>query len=253
MSELETESSVEAGPTFVLVHGAFQDASGWTQVKRALELKGATAGAIELAGRGNDKTPAGEITLSTYRDAVTEYINEQKRPVILVGHSFGGIVISSVAEAIPDRIRILVYLAAYLPRNQDSLASLSAKDRYSLLGQESNFIVNRDFTVASVAKTVFVTAFCPDCNEEQSRRVAASQLDEPLGPLNEKVILTDDRFGSVHKAYILTAQDVVVSPQLQALMIANTPVDQVYAVNAGHVANITAADVVASILLKIAS
>jgi pimeloyl-ACP methyl ester carboxylesterase len=124
----------ETGKTFVLVHGAFQDASGWDAVVPALEAAGHTAVTVALAGRGDDTTPLGELTLANYRDAVVEVIEQQETPVILVGHSFGGIVISSVAEAVPDQIETAVYLAAYLPQNGDSLASLAQNDHFSVLG-----------------------------------------------------------------------------------------------------------------------
>ncbi len=139
-------SAQDTPPTFVLVHGAFQDASGWAGVVANLEAEGYTTVTVELAGRGEDTTPLGEITLDNYRDAVIEVIEAQEQPVILVGHSFGGITISSVAEAIPDRIQALVYLSAYLPRTEESLVSLSAQDHYSVLGQEGNFILAEDFT-----------------------------------------------------------------------------------------------------------
>jgi pimeloyl-ACP methyl ester carboxylesterase len=239
-------------PVFVLVHGAFQDSTGWTPVVQALQAKGYTAIAVEWAGRGADKTPFKDITLDMYSKAVIDVIMKQNQPVILVGHSFGGMVVSAVAEQIPDRIKSVVYLAAYLPRNGDNLLSLSGLDKYSILGKPGNFVVSQDGTTASIPKDVFPTAFCPDCSADQLKTVAASQLDEPLTPPATKLTLTDKNFGSVQKAYIMTAQDVVVSPQLQALMIANTPVDHVYAVNAGHAAYITAPDAVTAILDQIA-
>jgi pimeloyl-ACP methyl ester carboxylesterase len=242
-----------AKPVVVLVHGAFQDASGWAAVVAALEAKGYTALTVQHAGRGDDKTPLKDITLQTYRDAVVAVVEKQAEPVIVVGHSFGGMVISAVAEAVPSRIASLVYLAAYLPRNEDSLVTLSSQDKYSELGKEGNFILAPDYTIASVKKGIFASAFCPDCNPDQLAAVAASQVDEPLAPLNEKAALTSANFGAVRKAYILTAQDVIVSPQLQALMIANTPMDEVYAVNAGHAAYITAPDAIAAIIDQIAT
>lgn len=239
--------------TFILVHGAFQDASGWAQVQHALTAKGQTAQTVEWAGRGDDTTPPQQITLENYRDAVIRVIEQHSEPVILVGHSFGGMVISTVAEAIPQRIKTLVYLAAYLPRSGDNLLSLSSQDKYSILGQQGNFVIAPDYTTASVPKNVFPSAFCPDCNAEQLAIVAASQLDEPLAPPNTKVELTDENFSRVRKAYIMTAQDLIVTPQLQALMLAYTPVHEVYSVNAGHAAYITAPESLADILLHIAA
>lgn len=240
---------LEAKQVYVLVHGAFQDASGWAQVKKALEAKGHTAIAVEWAGRGGDSTPLKDITFEKYRDAVVAVIKQQKQPVILVGHSFGGMVISAVAEAIPNKIKAVVYLAAYLPRSGDNLVALSQLDKYSVLGQPGNFIVAPDYSTASIKKEIFAKSFCPDCNADQLKTVAASQLDEPLGPLNAKVTLTAKNFGTVRKVYILTAQDVIVSPQLQALLLAYTPVDQVYSVNAGHAAYITVPNELAAVLM----
>jgi pimeloyl-ACP methyl ester carboxylesterase len=240
-------------PVILLVHGAFQDSAGWADVIKALEAKGHTAIAIQQVGRSGDKTPVKDITLETYRDAVVDMIKKQDQPVILVGHSFGGIVISSVAEAVPNRIKALVYLAAYLPRNGESLRAISSQDKYSILGKEGNFIVAKDYSTASIAKEIFASGLCSDCNNDQLKLVAASQVDEPLAPLNAKVTLTDRNFGSVRKTYILTAQDVMVSPQLQALMLVNTSVDKVYAVNAGHAAYITAPDALATIIDNVAS
>jgi len=184
---------------------------------------------------------------------VIEVIEAQSSPVILVGHSFGGLVISAVAEAIPAQIDTLVYLAAYLPQDQDSLVTLSSQDHYSVLGQEGNFILADGFSTASVLESAFASAFCPDCDEAQLAVVAASQLPEPLAPLNIPVTLTDANFGAVRKVYILTAEDVVVSPQLQALMLSNTPVDHVYALNTGHAPYISAPDALAALLVESAA
>ena len=236
---------------YVLVHGAFQDSTGWSQVIKDLQAAGQTAITVEWAGRGGDKTPFGQITMDDYTNAVIKTIKQYNQPVILVGHSFGGMVISTVAEAIPGQIKTLVYLAAYLPRNGDNLLSLSGLDKYSILGKPGNFVVSQDQTTASIPKDVFPTAFCPDCTPDQLKVVAASQLDEPLPPPVTKLVLTDKNFGSVQKDYIMTAQDVVVSPQLQALMMSYTPVNKVFAVNAGHAAYITVPDQLTKILLQI--
>lgn len=247
---VSTAHAQDTAKTFVLVHGAFQDASGWDATIAALEAAGQTAVAVNLPGRGDDTTPVSELNLNLYRDAVIEVINAQSGPVVLVGHSFGGMTISAVAEAIPQQIETLIYLAAYLPQSGDSLVSLASQDHFSLLGQEGNFIVSEDFAYGSVKADIFASAFCPDCNTEQSAQVAASQLQEPLGPQNEPISLTADAFGSVRKAYILTAEDVVVSPQLQALMLARVPAARVLALDTGHAPYISAPEALATALIE---
>lgn len=245
-------AQAQEGMTFVLVHGAFQDASAWSQVIPLLEAAGHTAVAVNLPGRGDDTTPAGELTLDAYRDAVIAVIaviEQQDAPVVLVGHSFGGMVISAVAEAIPDKIAHLVYVAAYLPQSGDSLLSISAAEPGA---QQGGFVVSDDQTMISVPAEFFPLVFCGDCTPDQAAVVAASQIDEPLAPLAGTVTLTDANFGALVKSYILTAFDTAVSPTLQIMMLANTPVAHVYALQTGHVPYITAADRLADLLLKAA-
>ena len=236
---------------FVLVHGAFQDETGWDQVVATLEDAGEVALTVQSPGRGDDSTSAAEQSLMAYRDAVIEVITAQAEPVILVGHSFGGIVISEVAEAIPEQIETLVYVAAYLPQTGDSLLSLSEYEHNSVLGDPGNLLVSDDSTVASINPDVFASAFCPDCDETQAELIAASQVDEPLIPLASPVSLTEDQFGTVEKVYVLTAEDVVVSPQLQAFMLSRTPVDSVFALNTGHAPYITEPTGLADILFQV--
>jgi len=237
---------------YVLVHGAFQDETGWDDVVTALEDAGQVVVTVQSPGRGDDQTSAAEQSLMAYRDNVIAVISEQTEPVILVGHSFGGFVISEVAEAIPEQIETLVYLAAYLPQNGDSLLSLSEYEHNSVLGEPGNLIVSEDSTVASINPDVFASAFCPDCDETQAEWVSASQVDEPLIPLATPVNLTAENFGSVEKAYILTAEDIIVSPQLQAFMLSRNPVDDVFALNTGHAAYITDPIGIADILVEVA-
>lgn len=232
--------------TYVLVHGAFQDASAWSMVTPVLEAAGNTVIAINLPGRGDDTTPITDINLTLYRDAVVSAIESQDQSVILVGHSFGGMVISAVAEAIPDRIERLVYLAAYLPRTGESLLDIASSEPDA---QDAGFIIGDDGYISLPAE-IFPFAFCPDCTPEQVTVVSESQLSEPVAPLAEPVTLTDENFGRIPKTYILTAFDLAVSPKLQIMMLANTPVDQVFGIQTGHTPYITAPETLANLLIE---
>lgn len=105
-------------PEIVLVHGAFEDSGVWKGVEAGLRKDGYQTLAINLPGRaGNPLSPA-QASLSAYSNAVLAGLAHEHRPVVLVGHSFGGIVISQVAEAVPEKVKTLVYVAAYLPRDE---------------------------------------------------------------------------------------------------------------------------------------
>ncbi|MEM8858336.1 MAG: alpha/beta fold hydrolase [Chloroflexota bacterium] len=244
-AENSTDSSSQDSP-IVLVHGAWQDGSSWVQVQQELEANGHTVSAVTLPGR--DGEDAGAQTLEGYRDAVIAEVESYDEPVILVGHSFGGMTISAVAEAIPDQIASLVYLAAYLPSDGDSLLTLSEEDHISVLGEEGNLNFSEDSAVASVTPEKFAELFCPDCSDASIEAVTASAVGEPAAPLAQPISLTDENFGAVSKAYILTSQDIVVGTQLQVMMLANTPVDQIFVLDTGHAPYVTAAAEIAGLL-----
>lgn len=98
--------------TYVLIHGSWHGAWCWDKVVSILVKEGHTVVAPDLPGHGNDKTPIAKVTLRAYADHVCEVINTQSEPVILVGHSMGGIVITQAAENCPDNTQKLVFLTA---------------------------------------------------------------------------------------------------------------------------------------------
>ncbi len=100
--------------TYVLVHGAWHGGWYWHKVVPLLEKEGHKVEAPDLPGHGKDKTPISEITLEAYAQSICKVLDAQSEPVILVGHSMGGIVITQVAEYRPERIKMLVYLTAFL-------------------------------------------------------------------------------------------------------------------------------------------
>jgi pimeloyl-ACP methyl ester carboxylesterase len=108
---------------YVLIHGGNHGAWCWDKVASLLRKEGHLVEAPDLPGHGKDKTPIQDVTLQSCIDEVCSVINAQSEPVILVGHSMGGLVISQVAEQVPDKIRVLVYLSALLLRSGESWRS----------------------------------------------------------------------------------------------------------------------------------
>lgn len=235
MSESNTSSTTAAseGKTYVLVHGAWEDEHAWDAVKPLIEAKGNTVVTVNLPGHGADTTPASQITLQSYVDAVVNAINAQPGKVVLVGHSMAGLVVSEVAEKIPAKIDYLVYVAAYVPKNGDDLTTLSHEDATSIIGKNLEFAP--DYSTATIKKTVLVEAFCADCSKEVQDALLASHKGEPTKPLQEKAVLTDANFGSVEKYYIETTKDFAVGNQLQKKMVAdNGTVKQVFTMETSH-------------------
>ncbi|MFN7116650.1 MAG: alpha/beta fold hydrolase [Saprospiraceae bacterium] len=121
----------EAAPTaetYVIVHGAFADGNALAAAQPLLEAKGQKVVVVNLPGHGADTTAAAQIHMQTYVDYVANIVNQQADSVVLVGHSMAGIIVSGVAERVPNKIKRLVYVAAYLPRNNESLLDLRQID-----------------------------------------------------------------------------------------------------------------------------
>lgn len=199
-----------SGQTYVLVHGALLGEFSWTRVERRLVAGGNTVITLDLPGHGADQTPVDQITLNSYRDAVVRAIGERSN-VVLVGHSFGGVVVSQVAEAIPTKISKLVYLAALIPQNGESANSLSMMDKDSLFGK----YVTPTPTTLVFNPDGIGPVFCNDCTAEDVAMLKVKLRPEPLLPFATPVTLTAERYGTVAKYDILTKRDNAVSYAFQ--------------------------------------
>ncbi|MGN8000851.1 alpha/beta fold hydrolase [Sphingomonas sp. 22176] len=236
LTSLPATARPEPKPDVVLVHGAFETAEIWRGVEAALRHDGYRVLSIDLPGRPGNVAPADAVSLTVYREAVLNVIGKTRRPVILVGHSFGGMVISSVADAAPEKVRTLVYVAALLPRDGDSLLSLATADPGSQVAP--HLIVDKANGIASVAEDARGELFANDADAGVQAAVANAVVPEPLAPLAEPIHLSG-ALASVDKVYIHTARDQVVSPAGQAAMVAATPVRKEVSLDTGHTPFVT--------------
>jgi len=219
-------------PAIALVHGAFEDVHIWDGVSVKLQADGYRVISVDLPGRPSAPMATNLVTLDVYRDAVLKAIAGERQPVVLVGHSFGGMTLSAVAEAAPASIKTLVYLAAYLPRDGESMMSLAQQDRDSKAGPALR--IDKDKGIIAIDYAARADLFANGAPDGLRKVLPDLILDEPLAPIATPVALTAARYGKVDKVYIHTAQDQVVSPYLQRKMIAATPVRLEFTLNTGH-------------------
>jgi len=235
--------------TIVLVHGAWSDATAWQAVVPLLKAQGHEVIAVNLPGHGSDTTSFAKISLQSYVDAVKNAIGDRKN-VILVGHSMAGLVISEVAEQIPGQIKELVYLAAYLPKNGESLLSLAKQDADSHVGKYLQ--IDQANGSANVAKDGVIDVFAADAPAQVGEYLTNNIKPEPLAPLATPVTLTDANFGSVKKVYIHTTEDHAVSLTLQNTMVKNNGhISKEYSLPSSHTPFISMPDKLAAILIMV--
>ena len=232
------ESGVAAEkPTVVLVHGAFSNGQVWGYVAGKLQAAGHPVVTVDLPGRAGAPMAPDQVSLELYRDTVVQALNGVSGPAILVGHSFGGIVIAAAAEQAPEKIKTLVFVAAYLPHDGDSLVSMAQQDPDAKIGPHLQ--INKEQGVAVVEYSARAELFANDGPAPLKAKLPDLILDEPLVPLVSAVHVTDARFGQVDKVYVHTSLDQVISPAFQAKMVASTPVRSEYTLQTGHLPFLT--------------
>jgi len=116
---------VHAQTTYVLVHGAWGGGWSFKKTDALLRQQGNTVYRVTLTGQGERAHLASpDIGLDTHiKDVVNTILFEELDDVMLVGHSYGGMVITGVADSIPERIGKLIYLDALLPEDGESLST----------------------------------------------------------------------------------------------------------------------------------
>ena len=181
--------------TFVLVHGAWHGGWCWRRVSDLLERQGHKVFTPTLTGLGERShlLRAG-INVSTH---VTDVVNVLKweglSDVVLCGHSYGGMVVSGVAEQIGSAIGSIVFLDAFVPENGDSMADLTSgavRDNLKIAAERG------DLGVPARSAAAFLV------NEKDQAWVDAMCVPQPIGTMTEKMTLTGARERIGKKAYI---------------------------------------------------
>ena len=236
--------------TYVLVHGAWAAPYAWKMVKDQLEKKGQHVITVQLPGHGTDQTPAAHITMDSYITKVVHTINNTKGKVILVGHSMAGMIISGVAEQIPDKIEKLIYIAAFVPTSGQSAYALSMLDKQSLLG--ASLVASADNTLFDVKLDQATNIFCQDAPDHIKKMILERYRSEPAHPFSNPVTLTAEHFGKVPKAYLSTLLDHGIGVDLQNQMISAHGITEVYKLKSGHCPFLSMPEAVTTILIQAA-
>jgi pimeloyl-ACP methyl ester carboxylesterase len=236
-------------PNFVLCHGAFSDETAWAYVTPILERAGATVSLVTLPGHSDaDTATAGRVTLADYVAAVKGKLDAAESPVILVGHSMGGVAITQTAEQNAGKVAALVYLSAYLPENGKSLFDYS-QDPESKLGP--NIKLDQEHGIGTITHETMQAAFFNDTPPDRATAAQKRLRPEPLQPFVTPVSTTPERFGALPRYYITTLHDQAVGPTLQKAMYTAQPVKAVYTLETDHSSYFSQTDQLATALLAI--
>lgn len=204
----------------VLVHGSWHGAWCWEKISPLLTQAGCNVFAPDLPGHGQDKTPLKEITLTSYVDRIIDYLNACDTKVMLVGHSMAGIVISQVAEHIPEKINHLVYVAGFLPKNGQSLMSLAKLQKPTKITAPIN-IVSEELAIYMPPEAMQPFAY-HQMDDNLFDRLKPLFCVEPFKPWIEPVQISSERFGIVPRTYIICEDDKAIHLASQERMLKDT-------------------------------
>ena len=223
-------------PTIVIVHGAWGGSWAFRHVEALLREKGFNVYRPQLTGLGERvHLSRPDIGLSTHIDDVVNMILfEDLHDIILMGHSYGGMVITGVADRVPDRIRRLVYVDAFVPNDGESVMSM--------VGSRGNWLkdmIKGDYIVPAWVKP---------------NQPPPKDVPQPLKTFTEPIVLKNQAALKLPATYILTveagkeAKDDDFWPQSQRAKKRGWPVEQL---TADHNAQWSAPEALAAMLASL--
>ena len=236
--------------TFVLVHGAWHGGWCWYKVVARLEAAGHRVLAPDLLSLGRDKTPVHGVTLAQWADQIAALVDAEPHACILVGHSRGGIIISEVAERLPAKVQRLVYLAAFMLNDGQSIMKvMGAGARSALTG---NMLFDQATMSSTVRPEAIVPAFYHQCSADDIALARLLLLPEAGAATGTPVQTTAAAFGRVPRTFIECVQDQAIDITLQRSMIDAMPGTQVISMNTDHSPFFSAPDALCAHLAALA-
>lgn len=237
--------------TFLMIHGAWHGGWSFEPLRAALEASGHRMIAPDLPGIGGDEDALQAVTLNGWAAFVADLAEAQAEPVILCGHSRGGIVISQAAERAPGAIAALVYISAFLVPDGKSLNDM-VSDEPRIPEFANGLSPTTKGAALALTPEGAVAAFY-HLTPEPARSDAASRITpEPLAPLGTALSLSEAGFGSIPRHYIECSQDRAIPLSQQRAMQADLPVVSVATLESDHSPFLTCPDLLVKQLLRIA-
>ncbi len=226
-------------PTVVLVHGAFAESASWNGVLTRLRA----AGVPSIATPNHLRSLSGDVA------NVRAVVRALDGPIVLVGHSYGGSVISGAAFG-DAAVRALVFVAAFAPREGESIAELSGEYPGSTLGETLEAIPLPDgSTDLRIRQELFHQQFAHDLPAEEAALAAATQ--RPLRDVALNEAAGAPAWTSVPSWFVVADGDRNIPPAAQRWMAERADAREVVEIaGASHSVHVSHPDDVADTVLR---
>ncbi len=224
---------------FVLVHGSFHGPWCWDRIAPTLRAAGHEVATPDL-GDAVSEQPYPD--LHDYAALVAAAARGLAGPVILVGHSMGGLVISQAAELLAGDVAAAVYVSGLLLRNGETLQSFLAD--HDDLGVDDLVLktmeVSADGAVARFPEAAAAAVFYNRCTDADAAWATARLRPQPTAVYATKLSVTPGR--PTPRVYVMCEDDQAVPVAYQRQMLANTPCDKIHRLDADHSPFLSAVD-----------
>ena len=223
---------------FVLIHGAFHGGWCFDPVAAILRQRGHAVVAPDLPGMGGTPEELAAVTLAGWGRFTVDLCRAMREevgdaPVVLAGHSRGGIVIGAAAEADPYAMDSLAYVTALMPAPGQS--GFEATRHVEPTPEMRDLMAMRvDGKPVVPPPEVAVRIFAQLAPRELALAGMARLAAEPMGPLAEPMRLSPARWGSLPRLYVECLQDRTLSIESQRAMQAATPGARVWTIDTDH-------------------
>jgi pimeloyl-ACP methyl ester carboxylesterase len=231
---------------FVLVHGAFSGGWIWEPLAEKLTAAGHQVEAPDLPGAGDDDTPVAEVNLDAYAERVCEVLDADPEPSILVANSMGGIVATEAAARRPDRVTRLIYVAAFMPGDGQSLIDLTSLPEGADDQVQANVVVEGEPPVGTLPEAT-AREINLACSPEVTDWAVSRMGRQPVVPFTEPVSLNDD-FERIPRTYVISSRDRAIPPPLQRRMVRERDVSDVIELDTDHHPQLSRTDELAELL-----
>jgi pimeloyl-ACP methyl ester carboxylesterase len=233
----------------VLVHGAWHGAWCWQGVVERLSTSGVHAVAVDLPGHGSDRGPFTDMHGDAAR--VLDVLDHINAPVVLVGHSYGGAVITEAG--VHPAVRHLVYLCALALDEDETCASAAAAEAAATISHDgrpdlSAGLIFDDHDLVTVDRSAAAICLYNDCDPETANGALDQLGPQPLATLHQKP--TAVAWRSRSSTYVVCSKDLTMHPDLQRILAERCTASIEW--NSGHSPFLSQPDLLACFLGQLA-
>jgi pimeloyl-ACP methyl ester carboxylesterase len=237
----------------VLVHGAFVGAWSWEPLVGPLEAAGHTVETFDLPGSGEDRTALAEVTLDAYADRVCAVLGDRPEPAVLVASSMGGMAATQAAVRCPERVASIIYVAAFLPQDGQSLIDLTRLPEGEDDQVQANLVVDGDTPVATMPAAAARQAIYGCCDDDLVEWAIERRRPQAVAPFGEPAAIPERAFDDIPRSYVLCKRDRAIPAPLQRLMLERAGCSEVVELDTDHVPQLSATAELADAVDRLAS